>query len=153
MTAIAGTHPVAMRRTVARHAAATPYHAGDKVAVELGRRLGIGTDPAHQVLVGGHIYRTAAIVSAHIAVKAFDRLFDWYKPAEDAFDALTPPALTSDLMLTTVKMDAADDVARGEYQARPSQGSARALSRAYGRTMAKLRLEQLALGDRWGFTP
>jgi hypothetical protein len=142
-----------MRRTVARTAPGARYVPEDRVAVALAQRLGICAAAAHQVLVGGHVHRTAAIVLAHLDVQAHDRLFHWFKPVDDAFDALTPPALTSDLMEATEKVDAADDVLRVHYLAHPSQESARALSRAYGRTMAKLRLEQLALGDRWGFTP
>jgi hypothetical protein len=173
MTAIAGTHTGVMRRNVQRAAHDTAYRAPDPVAIALSRRLGITIGNAHQVIVGGLAHRCAAVVAAHIEIHAHDRLARWLQPIWDAEAAVQAPALTSDLMLTTVKMDAADDVARAEYLAHPSQErqdaaddiarvhylahpsqeSARALARAYGRTMAKLRLEQLALGERWDFTP
>jgi hypothetical protein len=153
VTAITGTHPVSTRRNVAQRTPRGDYERRDAVAEELGSRLGLKPDSAHQILVGGFWHRAAEIVRSHAVVGAYDRLSRAMQPMNDALDGVTAPPLSSDLMEDTERQDAADDIARVHYLAHPSQESARALARAYGRTMAKLRLEQLALGEAHGFTP
>ena len=133
-----------------------PHHASahrDRVAEALAVRLYLTPQGAHQVLCGALAFRVGEIIRAHLETSDHVRLDRWMGPIYDALDHVAAPTLTPDLQLESARADAEDDVARTLYQQHQDTDHARALSRAYGRTIAKLRLEQLALGAQFGFRP
>jgi hypothetical protein len=133
-----------------------PHHESahrDRVAEALAARLYLTPQGAHQVLCGALPFRVGEIIRAHLETGDHVRLDRWMGPIYDALDHIAAPSLTPDLQLESARADSADDVARTDFQLHPDTDHARALSRAYGRTIAKLRLEQLALGAQYSFKP
>ena len=142
-----------MPATMQRPHARVQYLPLDRVAVELGHRLGLRSGSAHQVLVGALPHRVAEVIRAHVAVGAHDRLFRWLAPINDALDGVTVPALSPQLLATAQHADSAEDEAQVAFTNDRCQRTARAYARTLMHESAEARNLALALGAEFGFTP
>jgi hypothetical protein len=102
----------------------------DRVAIALGRRLGLLPNSAAQVLKGHLAYRVQQVILAFDETHEFQRRDRWLLPIHAALQGVANEPLSRELWIRAQQADAQEEVAEAAYHTDPNPATRDQLIRA-----------------------